>query len=156
MVGIVVALVIGSVSSVEAAQWTRQYIQRLPYSAFAAIETLASGKAVRHLPHHDARGALDVPHLCNALARLPQVKWRDPANAEIARQHLQEHVRQLGGSPCRSGNSHICRKWTGSRGDGLNSLWRTPVPAVMRWTSPGWITDPVPRLSLCSSAPSST
>jgi hypothetical protein len=107
VVGIVVALVIGSLSSVEAAQWTRKYIQRLPDSAFAAIETLASGKAVRHLPHHDAHGALDVPHLCNALARLPQVKWRDPANAEIARQHLQEHVRQLGGSPCRPASAGV-------------------------------------------------
>jgi hypothetical protein len=73
VVGIVVALMIGSTSSVEAAKWTRKYIQRLPDSAFALIETSARGKPLRHLPHHDAQGTLDVPHLCNALARLPQV-----------------------------------------------------------------------------------
>ena len=28
-------------------------------------------------------------------------------------------------------------KWTGSVVDALNSLWRTPVPALMYWTSPG-------------------
>jgi hypothetical protein len=105
--GLVGALVIGSLSSVEAAQWTRKYIQQLPDSAFASIEALASGKAVRHLPHHDAQGALDVPHLCSALARLPQVKWRNPANAEIARQHLQEHVRRLGGNPCRPASAGV-------------------------------------------------
>jgi hypothetical protein len=32
----------------------------------------------------------------------------------------------------------------------------TPGPALIRWTSPGRITEPVPMLSLCSSAPSST
>ena len=36
------------------------------------------------------------------------------------------------------------------------SLWRTPVPADMRWISPGRMTDPVPMLSRCSSAPSRT
>ena len=101
VVGILVAFAIGSVTSVEAAQWTRRYIQRLPDSAFALIETSARGKPVRHLPHHDAHGALDTPHLCNALARLPQVTWRDPASAEIARQHLRQHMAQLGGNPCR-------------------------------------------------------
>ena len=45
---------------------------------------------------------------------------------------------------------------TGSAGDGLNSLWRTPVPAVMCCNSPGRRTDPLPRLSRCSSAPSRT
>ena len=31
-----------------------------------------------------------------------------------------------------------------------------PVPAVIRWNSPGRSTSPWPRLSLCSSAPSRT
>ncbi len=100
-VGILAALAIVGVSSVEAAKWTRRYINRLPDSAFAVIETSAKGKPVRHLPHHDIQGALDVPHLCNAMSRLPQVKWRDPASAEIARQHLRQHVAELAGTPCR-------------------------------------------------------
>ncbi len=101
LAGILGGLVIVCASSLEAATWSRAYIRQLPDSAFALIETGAAGKPLRHLPHHDVRGALDVPHLCNALARLPQVKWRDPANAAIARQHLRDHLRQLGGRPCR-------------------------------------------------------
>ena len=40
--------------------------------------------------------------------------------------------------------------------DGLNSLCVIPVPADMRWNSPGLSTSPLPMESLCSNAPSST
>ena len=50
----------------------------------------------------------------------------------------------------------ICRKCTGSVFEALNSLCRTPLPALMRWTSPGRITELEPVESLCASAPSST
>jgi len=85
----------------EAAKWSRQYIRQLPDSAFAAIETTPEGKRLRHLPHHDANGDLDIPHLCNALVRLGQVKWRDPASAELARRHLRDHLEQVGRTSCR-------------------------------------------------------
>ena len=49
------------------------------------------------------------------------------------------------------GSIQICRKCVGSSGEGLNSLCRTPRPALIAWTSPGAITEPVPMLSLCSS-----
>jgi hypothetical protein len=88
-------------SSAEGAQWSRQYIRQLPDSAFAVIETTSDGKTLRHLPHHDAAGNLDIPHLCSALARLEQVKWRDPANAEAARRHLKEHLGQVERTVCR-------------------------------------------------------
>ena len=38
----------------------------------------------------------------------------------------------------------------------LNSEWRMPLPALMRCTSPGRITLPLPMLSLWPSSPSST
>ncbi len=88
-------------SDAAAAVWTRAYIRQLPDSAFAVVESSPEGKPIRHLPHHDATGALDLPHLCNAIARLPQVKWRDPANAEIARRHLSEHLDRVGRGACR-------------------------------------------------------
>jgi hypothetical protein len=90
-------------TTVDAAKWSRQYIRQLPDSAFAAIETSPDGKTLRHLPHHGADGNLDVPHLCNALSRLRQVKWRNPANAEVARRHLREHLEQVGRTACRPG-----------------------------------------------------
>ena len=85
----------------DAAKWTRQYIRSLPDSAFAVIEPTGDGKTLRRLPHHDANGKLDIPHLCNALSRVDQVRWRDPANAEIARQHLREHLKEPGRDSCR-------------------------------------------------------
>jgi hypothetical protein len=99
---IAVALLVAGTAA-EGAKWSRKYIRKLPDSAFAAIERTPDGKAIRRLPHHDAGGNLDIPHLCNALARLAQVKWRDPANAEAARRHLEEHLEQVGRSSCRPG-----------------------------------------------------
>ena len=63
-------LVILCASFTEAARWSQAYVRQLPNSAFAVVETRPDGKAMRRLPHHDARGALDLPHLCNAIARL--------------------------------------------------------------------------------------
>jgi len=89
------------VSPADAARWSALETARLPDAAFAVIERTPDGQAVRRLPHHDAAGGLDIPHLCSALGRRHQVQWRDPANAEVARQHLDEHVRQIGASACR-------------------------------------------------------
>lgn len=101
LAGMLCALFTLAATSADAAKWSRQYIGDLPDSAFAAIETTPEGKKLRHLPHHDVHGSLDVPHLCNALSRLDQVKWRNPANAEAAGQHLRDHLAQQGGKPCR-------------------------------------------------------
>lgn len=60
-------------------------------SAFAAVETDPLGRPVRHLPHHDQNGRVDIPHLKSARARLSQVKWHDPKNQAAARAHLDEH-----------------------------------------------------------------
>lgn len=101
--GMLVGLLMLAGTTVDAAKWSRQYIRQLPDTTFAAIEPTPEGKKVRHLPHHDANGNLDVPHLCNALSRLNQVKWRDPGNAEAARRHLREHLEQIGRTACRPG-----------------------------------------------------
>lgn len=101
--GLAVLGMLGVGPTAEGAKWSRKYIRQLPDSAFAAIERASEGNAIRHLPHHDAGGNLDIPHLCNALARLTQVKWRDPANAEAARWHLEEHLQRVGRTSCRPG-----------------------------------------------------
>src|SRR2546428_6495686 len=81
-----------------AEEWSRAYISRLPDSAFAVVETAPDGRKVRHLPHHDETGAVDLSHLRAARSRLGQVKWLDAANQERARRHLKEHWR--GHQPC--------------------------------------------------------
>lgn len=101
LLGIPVALLLLAGTSAHAATWSRGYIRQLPDSAFAGIERTPEGKTLRHLPHHDASGNLDVPHLCSALARLDQVKWRDPASAAAARRHLREHLDRVGRAACR-------------------------------------------------------
>ncbi len=80
----------------EAAKWSRNSINSLPDEAFASVEVRPDGTRARHLPHHDAQGRVDLPHLRNAMSRLHQVHWVDPANADRARQHLVEHFKQLG------------------------------------------------------------
>jgi hypothetical protein len=82
-------------ASANAARWTKASIAALPDSAFASVESDAAGRKHRHLPHHDARGALDIPHLCSALRRFRQVKWLDPKNAQPAWEHFQEHWKGL-------------------------------------------------------------
>ena len=100
LIGTLSGLLVLAGDPADAAKWSQQYIRQLPDSAFAAVEITPEGKQVRHLPHHDAQGKLDVPHLCNALSRVGQVKWHDPANAGAARQHLREHLDQYDGKVC--------------------------------------------------------
>lgn len=63
----------------EKAVWDTAYVNDLPNSAFLFVEPGdddASGKRVprskRHFPYKDASGKVDMPHLRNAIARIPQ------------------------------------------------------------------------------------
>jgi hypothetical protein len=64
------------------ATWTAQYINDLPDSAFACIDSNG-----RHYPHHDSTGKLDLPHLRAALSRVG-----DLANAQCGKSHLEAHA----------------------------------------------------------------
>jgi hypothetical protein len=77
--------------SAAAEEWSRARVARLPDSAFAVVEIASDGRLLRHLPHHDETGAVDLAHLRAARTRLGQVRWLDPANEAIARRHLEEH-----------------------------------------------------------------
>ncbi|MBI3456565.1 MAG: hypothetical protein HY002_12375 [Candidatus Rokubacteria bacterium] len=102
----------------EGAEWSRAHASALPDEAFAVVEVQPDGARLRRLPHHDAEGRLDLPHLRSALSRLHQVNWLDPANAERARRHLLEHLietsatRRCPGSPARPAcrSSHAPRE----------------------------------------------
>jgi len=62
------------------AVWTTKYINDLPDSAFLYIESggkkdeegKTTPRALRHFPYKDASGKIDLPHLRNAIARIPQ------------------------------------------------------------------------------------
>lgn len=93
----------------EKAEWTAAYINNLPDSAFAVIDAGGTkdeeGKTVprslRHFPHHDASGALDLPHLRNAMSRAPQ----SPAG-EKAMAHLMRHARAEGMGTGKTDDAH--------------------------------------------------
>ena len=93
---VLAALTLTGCAPAGAEEWSRGRIARLPDSAFAVVETAPDGRTVRHLPHHDETGAVDLAHLTAARARLGQVQWLDPASEAIARRHLDGHWRELG------------------------------------------------------------
>lgn len=75
--------------------WSRARINALPDSAFAVVEVAPDGPKLRHLPHHDERGEVDLPHLRAALSRIGQVRWLHPESEIAARRHLEEHQQAL-------------------------------------------------------------
>lgn len=95
----VVALVAIAPMFAFAEVWSAARIARLPDSAFAAIETAPDGRVVRHLPHHDESGAVDLPHLRAAISRFGQVQWLDRATAIVARRHLEAHLQERSAEP---------------------------------------------------------
>ena len=79
--------------------WSRARIDSLPDSAFAVVEVARDGTKLRHLPHHDEDGNLDLPHLRAALSRIGQVRWLYPESEIAARRHLEEHLTALRSQP---------------------------------------------------------
>lgn len=81
------------------AKWSRAFINRLPDSAFALVlpggTKDATGRtqprSLRKLPHHGPGGAVDKPHLSNALSRAAQ----QPA-LKKAIPHLRKHANAIG------------------------------------------------------------
>jgi hypothetical protein len=91
----VVVHTLSPAAGISAEPWRRAYVDALPDEAFAVVHARRDGTRSRHLPHHDADGRVDLPHLRSALARLAQVRWDDPADAEQARRHLLAHHEAL-------------------------------------------------------------
>jgi len=73
--------------------WDRAYINDLDDDCFAYIESggekdeqrKTTPRSLRHLPFKNRQGNIDLPHLRNALARLPQTKFSDEAKTEAKR-----------------------------------------------------------------------
>jgi competence ComEA-like helix-hairpin-helix protein len=92
-IGIAGIFVLLIVSAASADKWSQRYIDSLPDSAFASVEIAKDGKKMRHLPHHNHVGEIDISHLKSALGRIHQVKWVDPENFAKAKDHLDQHYR---------------------------------------------------------------
>jgi competence ComEA-like helix-hairpin-helix protein len=91
--GISVVVLLMLALSAVGEEWSQRYADSLPDSAFAVVETTRDGKKVRHFPHHNNLGELDVYHLKMALVRIHDVKWVVPENASRAKIHLEQHYK---------------------------------------------------------------
>lgn len=89
------------------ATWDSAYVNALPDSAFALVYTDDAGNKQRKLPHHAKGGAIDLPHLRNALARAPQMTGVSDAQRSRAVAHLERHARAEGvGDSGKSDHTH--------------------------------------------------
>lgn len=85
------------------AEWDTKYINDLPDKCFAYIkpggekdeEGKTAPRALRYLPYRDKDGKVDLPHLRNALSRLPQTKLAPEEKAK-ARKVLIDAAREAG------------------------------------------------------------
>lgn len=83
------------------AVWSTSFINDLPDISFLLVERGGKkdgeGKTVprtlRHFPYKDASGKIDLPHLRNAIARIPQAKIQGYDAAALRR--LQEKAQRL-------------------------------------------------------------
>lgn len=83
----------GQDSAVEKAKWSTAFINDLPDSSFLYIEDggkkdedgKTTPRSLRHFPVRDADGKIDLPHLRNALARIPQSNVSADAKEQATR-----------------------------------------------------------------------
>jgi hypothetical protein len=90
------------------ATWTAAYVNNLPDGSFLFVESGgkkdSDGKTVprslRHFPYKDANGKTDLPHLRNAIARIPQ------SNAKgLNKEAVQKRAQKLLANANKSENS---------------------------------------------------
>ena len=85
----------------EKAVWSTSYVNDLPDANFLFIapggtkdgEGKTTPRRLRYFPYKDKEGGIDLPHLRNAIARIPQAKH--PALTSEKKSALQEKARKL-------------------------------------------------------------
>lgn len=116
------------------AVWSTAFQNNLPDSSFAVISSGGtkdkSGKTVprslRHLPYKDANGKIDLPHLRNALARLPQSSLSAAEKATAARK-LNAAAKSAGVGDANQGESHVTESWDGLAGTTFTETVSQPL-----------------------------
>jgi hypothetical protein len=83
------------------AVWSTAFVNDLPDSSFLLVESggekdeegKTKPRSLRHFPYKDADGTVDLPHLRNAIARIPQAKIEGFDEAKM--EALQNKARAL-------------------------------------------------------------
>jgi phage head maturation protease len=116
------------------AEWDTAYINDLPDSAFACIDSggeKEDGKTVprtlRHYPHHNAAGEVDLPHLRNALSRIAQ-----GGTADCGQEHLEAHAesQEVGNRTEEIDTTVQIRSMTKREVDVRIVPWDTPIQTI--------------------------
>lgn len=97
-------------SNVEKDTWTTAYVNELPDSAFLYVEGGGSKDAdgrttprdLRHFPYKDQSGKVDLPHLRDAVGRIPQSGLPDDKKKE-----LQAHAQSMLGDAEKAQKSDV-------------------------------------------------
>lgn len=91
----------------EKAEWSTAFINDLPDSSFLHVESggkkdgegKTTPRSLRHFPYKDASGKVDLPHLRNALSRIPQSKLPSDVKERVtaqARRVLADQEKAVG------------------------------------------------------------
>ena len=121
--------------AVEKEQWSQAYVNDLADSAFLHIEPggkkdggdKTTPRSLRHFPVRDADGELDIPHLRNAISRIPQS--RIPGLSDDDLRQLQDRARQLLAEAQKTINTEKARTLDGDAGEGTASFSKT-IPLI--------------------------
>lgn len=119
------------------AKWTVAYINNLPDNAFLYIapggeidnEKKTKPRTLRYFPYKDANGAVDLPHLRNAIARIPQSDL--PSDLQ---DKLQKRAQQLLKNENKGDGEKAGRRLGKSWREKLKSLYET-VKEMMTWAN---------------------
>jgi len=75
--------------------WSDLRVRLLPDESFAKVEHIDGGKKIKHCPHHDNSGDLDIEQLIFVVGTFENEKWQETKNKRLARKHLQNHYDTL-------------------------------------------------------------
>jgi len=75
--------------------WTDVTIRLLGDSSFAMVELDENGNRIKHCPHHDINGVLDMNQVIYCLGTLEMESWLSPDSRKAAQKHLMKHYKKF-------------------------------------------------------------
>ena len=90
IIGVGLVLLLCHTGRVHGEGWPEIKTRLLPDGSFATVE-MDMGEKIRHCPHHDINGKLDVEQMIFVLGTLEKENWLHSRNEAVARKHLENH-----------------------------------------------------------------
>lgn len=127
------------------AVWTAAYINGLPDSAFLYIEPggekddegKTTPRSLRHFPYKDADGNIDLPHLRNALSRIPQSSLPQEVKDRLVSRAQAILDGQKASEPSEETGADVTDRGPRKRDRSVDTLYRRSMDAVLEIESDG-------------------